>query len=96
MGCYEAPGKHQTYQSVRVLPYGVIHRGEEEKKEKKKTEGVQKVTSWGFKAPAANCFHCNVINTSRRIDTSSAISNKLFNMPKTKGELHVGPEKQVE
>ena len=38
------------------------------------------------------CFHCNLINTSRRIDTSSAISNKLFNMAKTKGELHVGPE----
>ena len=48
--------------------------------------------SWGPKAPAANYFRCNLINTSRRIDTSSAISNMLFNMPKTKGELHVGPK----
>ena len=55
-----------------------------------------KVISWGSKAPAANCFHYNSINTSKRIDTSSAISNMLFNMPKTNGELHVGPGKQVE
>ena len=80
MGCYEAPVKHQTYQSVWVLPDRVTHMEQEDKK-RKKTERVQKVISWGFKAPAANCFHCNLINTSRRIDTSSVISNRLFNMP---------------
>ena len=57
------------------LPTG----GKEKRKENR--EGA-KVMSWGPQAPAANCFHCNLINTSRRIDTSSAISNKLFNMPK--------------
>ena len=41
MGCYEAPGKHQTYQSVWVLPDRVIHRGAERKK-RKKTEKVQR------------------------------------------------------
>ena len=52
--------------------------------------------SQGRRIWAANCFHCNFINTSKRIDTNSALSNKLFDMPKTKEELHVGPEKQVE
>ena len=67
-------------------------RHEKGKKRKENRKGA-KVISWGPKARAANCFHCNLINTSRRIDTSSAISNMLFNMPKTKGELHMGPEK---
>ena len=68
--------------------------GEKKRKEKKKENRKgAKVISWGPKAPAAHCFHCNLINTSRRIDTSSVISERLSNMPKTKGELHVGPEK---
>ena len=79
MGCYEAPGKHQAYQSVQVLPDRVIHRGAE--KEKENRNGA-KVKSWGPKAPAANCSHCNLISTSRRIDIGSAINNKLFDMPK--------------
>ena len=52
------------------------------KRKKKKIERVQKVISWGLKALVANCFHCNLISTSRRIDTGSAISNRLFDMPK--------------
>ena len=78
-GRYEAPGKHQTYPSVRVLPDRVIHRGAEKEKDNRKGT---KVKSRGPKAPAANCSHCNLICTSRRIDTGSAISNKLFDMPK--------------
>ena len=53
----------------------------DKKRKKKESRKGAKVISWGPKAPAANCFHCNLINTSRRIDTSSAISNRLFNMP---------------
>ena len=37
--------------------------------------------SSGPKFWAANCFHYNLINTSKRIDTNSAISNMLFDMP---------------
>ena len=37
--------------------------------------------SRGPKIWAANYFHYNLINTSKRIDTNSAISNRLFNMP---------------
>ena len=73
----------KTYQSVRVLPDGVIHRETEKIKQREKENRKDvKVKSWGPTAPATNCFHCNVISTSRRIDTSSAISNRLFNMPK--------------
>ena len=72
----------KTYQSVRVLPDGVIHRETEKKKREKENRKDVKVKSWGPIAPATNCFHCNVISMSRRIDTSSAISNRLFNMPK--------------
>ena len=60
------------------LPTGEKKRKEEKKKENRKGA---KVISWGSKAPAANCFHYNSINTSKRIDTSSAISNRLFDMP---------------
>ena len=70
--------------------------GEKKKKKRKENGKGAKVISWGLKAPTANCFHCNLINTLRRIDTSSVISNKLSNMLKTKGEPYVGPEKQVE
>ena len=82
MGCYEALGEHRAYQSVRVLPDGVIHTETEKinKREKENRKDV-KVKSWDPTAPATNCFHCNVISTSRHIDTSSAISNRLFNMP---------------
>ena len=76
--CYEAPGKHQTYQSVRVLPDRVIHRGAEKEEENRKG---MKVKSWSPTSSAADCSHCNLISTSRRIDTGSAISNGLFNMP---------------
>ena len=38
--------------------------------------------SRGPKIWAANCFHYNLINTSKHIDTNSAISNRLFNMPR--------------
>ena len=79
MGFYEAPGKHQAYQSVQVLPDRVIHRGAEKEKENRKGA---KVKSWGPKDPAANCSHCNLISTSRRIDTGNVISNMLFDMPK--------------
>ena len=41
-----------------------------------------KVKSWVPKAPAANYSHCNLISTPKHIDTGSAISNKLFDMPK--------------
>ena len=78
VGCHEAPGKHQKYQSVWVLPDRVIHRGAQRKK-RKKTEKVQK--SWSPTAPATNYSHCNLISTSRRIDTGSAISNRLFDVP---------------
>ena len=78
-GAIKPLAKHQTYQSVRVLPNRVIHRGAG--KEKENREGT-KVKGWGPTAPATNYFHCNVISTSRRIDTSSAISNRLFKMPK--------------
>ena len=37
--------------------------------------------SWGPKIWSANCFHYNLINTAKRIDTNSAIGNRLFNMP---------------
>ena len=67
------------YQSVRVLPDRVIHRGA--KKEEENRKGT-KVKSWGPKAPAANCSHCSLINMSRHIDTGSAISNMLFDMLK--------------
>ena len=45
-------------------------------KKKRKKENIKdlKVKSWGPKDPAANCSHCNLISTSRRIDTGSAIS----------------------
>ena len=77
--CYEAPCKHQTCQSVQVLPDRVIHRGDEKERENRKGT---KVKGWSPTAPAANYSHCNLISTSRRIDTSSAMSNRLFNMPK--------------
>ena len=56
----------------------------EEKKQKKEKENRKgaKVKSWSPKAPAANCSHCNLISTSRRIDIGSAISNRQFDMPK--------------
>ena len=50
-------------------------------KEKENRKGA-KVKSWGPKAPAANCSNCNLISMSRRIDTGSAIRNRLFDMPK--------------
>ena len=37
--------------------------------------------SRGPKIWAVNCFHYNLIKTSKRIDTNSAISNRLFDMP---------------
>ena len=37
--------------------------------------------SWGPKIWAANRFHYNLINMSKCIDTNSAISNRLFDMP---------------
>ena len=73
----------KMYQSVRVLPDGVIHRETEKiKKREKENRKDVKVKSRGPTARATNCFHCNVISTSRHIDTSSAIINRLFNMPK--------------
>ena len=57
-----------------------LSTGELKRKKGKKTEKVQK--SWSHTAPAANCSHCNLISTSRRIDTCSAISNRLFDMSK--------------
>ena len=80
-GAMQPLANMKTYQSVRVLPDRVIHRGAE--KEKENIKGT-KVESWSPTAPAAHCSHCNLISTSRRIDTSSAISNKLFDMPKPK------------
>ena len=62
-----------------MLPDKVAHR-RKEKKRKKNRKGA-KVIGWGPKARAANCFHCNLINTLRRIDTNGAISSGLFNMP---------------
>ena len=56
--------------------------GNLKKKREKENRKDLKVKSWGPKAPAANYSHCNLISTSRRIDTGSAISNRLFNMPK--------------
>ena len=50
-------------------------------KEKENRKGT-KVKSWGPKAPAANCSHCILISTSRRIDIGSAIRHRLFDMPK--------------
>ena len=40
--------------------------------------------SWGPEIWAPNYFHYNLINTSKRIDTNSAISNRLFNMPQAR------------
>ena len=45
-----------------------LPRGEKNKKEKKENRKGAKVISWGLKAPTADCFHCNLINTSRRIE----------------------------
>ena len=59
-----------------------LSTGNLKKKREKENRKDVKVKSWGPTAPATNCFHCNVISTSRRIDTNSAISNRLFNMPK--------------
>ena len=57
--------------------------GDEEKEEKKEREQERyERKSWSPAAPAANCTHCNLISTSKRIDTGSAISNRLFDMPK--------------
>ena len=36
VGCYEARGKHQTYQSVQLPPDRVIHRGAERQKKERK------------------------------------------------------------
>ena len=47
---------------------------------KKENRKGAKVMSRGPKVWAANYFHCNLINTSKRINTNSAISNRLFNM----------------
>ena len=70
------------YQSVQVLPDGIIHRETKKiKKREKENRKDVKVKSWGPTAPATNYFHYNVISMSRRIDTRSAISNRLFNMP---------------
>ena len=70
------------------LPTGEKER--KRKKKKKENRKGAKVISWGSKAPVVNCFHCNLINTSRRIDTSSAISNRLFNMLKNQGRAACG------
>ena len=51
------------------------------RKRKENRKGT-KVKSWIPTAPAANCSHCNIFSTSRCNDTGSAISNKLFDMPK--------------
>ena len=42
---------------------------------------------------ATNCFRYSLINTLKRIDTSSAISRKAIYYAFTKRELQVGPEK---
>ena len=52
------------------------------KKKKKENRKGTKVKSWSPTAPAANYSHGNLISTSMRIDTGSAISNRLFDMPK--------------
>ena len=91
MGCYEAPGKHQAYQSVQVLPDRIIHRGAKREKKKENRKGT-KVKSWSPTALAAKCSHCNLISMSRRIDTCSAISRKAIYYAFTKRELRMGPE----
>ena len=60
---------------------GLSTRNLKKKREKENRKDV-KVKSWGPKAPAADCSHCNLISTSRRINTGSAISNRLFEMLK--------------
>ena len=82
----------------RTKVYGcyLIGLSSGELKKRKKTEQGTKVKSWSPTAPVANCSHCNLISMSKRIDTGSAISNRLFTMPKPGGELHVGPGRQVE
>ena len=79
-GRYKAPGECETYQSVRLLSDKVTHM--REKGKKREYRKGAKVISWGPKARAANYFHCNLIYTLRRIDTNSAISNGLFDMPR--------------
>ena len=49
-------------------------------KERGNRKGVNAI-SRGPESWAANCFHYNLINTSKHIDTNSAISNMLFDMP---------------
>ena len=61
--------------------YMIVLSTGELKKEKENRIGTE-VKSWGPKAPAANCSHCNLISTSKRIDIGSAISNRLFDMLK--------------
>ena len=49
-------------------------------RERGNTEGVNAIGR-GPESWAVNCFRYNLINTSKSIDTNSAISNMLFNMP---------------
>ena len=58
------------------LSTGELREKRERKQKRCKGKKLESYSS------AANCSHCNLISTSRRIDTGSVISNMLFDMPK--------------
>ena len=80
-GAMQPLANMKTYQSVRVLPGRIVHRGAERKKKERKQKRYEgkKLESY---SSAANRSHCNLISMSKHIDTGSAISNRLFDMPK--------------
>ena len=74
MGRYEAPGKFKCTRVYRCYLVSLYIKKKENRK-------GAKAMSRGPKIWTANCFHYNLINMSEHIDTNSAISNMLFDMP---------------